>query len=88
MLVEYGHRLMTEERHKALTDARDDRYILKDGDLYLHWSCTKLTAKRAEAWDGTHRQLVGARTKYPLAAQCKPFRIKKPTPAIHPWRDA
>lgn len=59
----------------AITDAKERRYYLKAGDLFLNRDAKKLTEVRAWAWTGTMEQAVNCRRVHPAAAGCRTHPI-------------
>lgn len=55
----------------SVHEARKPRYHLKSGREYLHWSASKLTTDRAQAWVGTFEQAKACRRTFAAAAACK-----------------
>lgn len=56
------------------------KYYLRAGPMWLHWSATKLTDKRKEAWRGTIDQARNCRRDYPAAAGCKAISVNSDVP--------
>lgn len=63
-----------------LTAKHERRYYLRAGNMWLHWSATKLTGKRCEAWSGTIEQARNCRRDKPAAAGCKAIPINSIVP--------
>jgi len=64
----------------AKHEAKSPRYHLRAGLEYLHWSASKLTDKRSDAWTGTVEQARACRRTFNAAAGCK-IRAISPLPA-------
>jgi len=60
--------------------SKKPRYHLRAGLEYLHWSASKLTDKRSDAWTGTVEQARACRRTFNAAAGCK-IRAISPLPA-------
>jgi len=80
MRVEVGMRGLPQDRSAALLNAFEQQFRLKDGNAYLHWSGQFLTAKKAEAWNGTWRQLQNAKKRFAAAQNCRAVRIASQSP--------
>lgn len=74
----YGSAQAGLSEHKA----KQPRFYLRSGNMWLHWSATKLTAVRKEAWSGTLDQALNCRADkdFPVASRCRPV----PTTSIIP----
>lgn len=48
------------------------RFYLKSGDEYLHWSGSKLTPHKRDAYIGFAHQVAAIRRSISLAAKCRP----------------
>lgn len=65
--------------HTAKTERK---YYLRSGGMWLHWSGTKLTDKRKEAWKGSIEQARSCRRSFRAAAGCRAVPVNSiiPTP--------
>ena len=60
----------SDAKAKTLSFYAAPKFYLMAGREYLHWSGTKRTTVRAEAWTGTERQGLNCITKFPAAKGC------------------
>lgn len=73
----YGSAQAGLSEHTANTERK---YYLRSGNMWLHWSGTKLTGKRQEAWKGSIEQARSCRKAFDAAAGCRAV----PTTSIIP----
>lgn len=66
----HGIRAIKEEA-KAVHLASVPKCHLRLGQMYLHWSGSKLTADAKQAWTGTVEQANACRRTFEAAAGCK-----------------
>ena len=67
----------------ALQEAKRQKYHLRSGPMYLHWSGSFLTPNLDHAWSGTIEQARACRRTFDAAAGCKAIRVDlKPLPAV------
>lgn len=55
----------------AIHQAKTQKFHLRNGNLWLHWSGLMLTSDRNQAWSGTIEQARACRRKFDAAAGCK-----------------
>lgn len=81
-------RYATRALDPALSQSIHNRqkYHLKAGRDYLHWSAGFLTPDRKQAWSGTIEQARACRRTFNAAAGCKAHAVS-PIPA-HTEQDA
>lgn len=59
----------------ATHNAKQRKYYLKAGPLYLHQRCLHLQHSSINAWKGTIEQARNCRAKHPAAVGCKTLRV-------------
>lgn len=68
--------------------AKNDRkHFLTAGNQWLHWSGSKLTSKRSEAWQGTIDQARACRRTFSAAAGCRAIPVNAITPTLMAQED-
>lgn len=55
----------------AIHQAKTQKFHLRNGTLWLHWSGLMLTSDSKQAWSGTIEQARACRRKFDAAAGCK-----------------
>lgn len=59
----------------AILDAKRQKYHLRSGGSYLHWSGGFLTDTIKHAWSGTIEQARACRLTFDAAAGCRAIRV-------------
>ncbi|KKB09381.1 hypothetical protein [Devosia chinhatensis] len=65
--------------HQSKTERK---YYLRSGARWLHWSGTKLTDKRREAWKGSIEQARSCRRSFDAAAGCRAVPVNSIIPTV------
>jgi len=60
------------------------KYYLMQGGQYLHWSASKLTEKRSEAWSGSDEQARKCKLVFAAAVGCTRVSVASITPTFQP----
>ena len=60
------------------------KYYLMQGGQYLHWSATKLTSVRADAWSAVREKGINCRRVHDAAKGCVLISVASITPTFQP----